>query len=136
MTDDVFGRDGDNRIEAIETRASVSRPLTTTDRLDTMFDVLCNARRRYLLYDLIARDEAVVELEAAVEAVTEYETEGTGTVTQSSWNEVKIALHHNHLPRLANTKLLDYDRRQGTIRLTEDAELEEWIEFAQSKELE
>lgn len=60
-----------------------------------------------------------MELEATVDAVAEYEAERTEAGNQSSVEEIKMALHHNHLPRLAKTKILDYDRRQGTIRLVE-----------------
>jgi len=113
---------------------SVSRRSTTTGRLDTMFDVLSNPRRRYLLYHAADVDEAVVELEAAVEAVAEYERDGSETVDRSTWDDVRIALHHDHLPRLASAGILDYDDRQGTIRLPADDGLEEWVAFARSKE--
>lgn len=135
MSDDIFGPNGGRTIGEIGTRTSVSRRSTATDRLDTAFDVLHDARRRYLLYHLVSIEEDVVELEAAADAVFDYETEDSGT-DRSSREDVAIALHHNHLPRLAKTRILDYDRRQGTIRVTGDDELEEWIEFARSKELE
>lgn len=135
MNDDFFGRDGGRGIGGTGTRTSVSRRSTTTDRLDTVFDVLGNSRRRYLLYQLVAMDESVVELEDAAEAVSEYEADQSET-DRPSREDVTIALHHDHLPRLARTRILDYDPRQGTIRLTGDDELEAWVEFARSKEQE
>lgn len=134
MSDDVFRGNEEDGIEAMETHASVNRRSTTTDGLNTMFDVFADSHRRHLLYHLATLDEAVVELEAAVDAVLEYEAARTETVDQSVREDVKIGLHHNHLPRLAKTRILDYDHRHGTIRLTGDDEIEEWIEFARSKE--
>lgn len=114
----------------------MSRCSPVTDDLDTIFDLLYDSRRRYLLYYLVTGDSDVVELTAAVTAVRNYEAAGTETAGRPSREEVRSDLHLIHLPRLANASVLDYDRRQGTIRLTGHSELEHWVEHAHSKEIE
>jgi len=136
MTDDLFELGGDDVIGDGGARSSVGRGSAVTDRLDTMFDVLYDSRRRFLLYYLVSVDESVVELEAAADAVADYEAARTEPTDRSSRADINLGLHHNHLPRLAETAILDYDCRQGTIRLTGDDDLQEWVEFARSKELE
>lgn len=133
MTEDGFRAHGESRIGAANDRTLGDRRSATTDRLDAMFDVFCSSRRRYLLYHLVTVDEDVVELEDGVDAVQSYEAE---TVGRSPRRNVKTALHHNHLPRLADTSILDYDQRQETIRVTGDERFEAWVEFAQSREWE
>lgn len=97
---------------------------------------MCDSRRRYLLYYLVAVDGEVFELADAVTAVRNHESAGTEMDDHSSREEVRTTLHHTHLPRLADAEILDYDPRQGTIRFTGHNEVEEWIEYAESKELE
>lgn len=114
----------------------MARDSTVTDSLSTIFSLLCDSRRRYLLYYLFTLDGTVVEFEAAVNAVYKYEAAEREAGDHSSREDVRITLHHDHLPRLANAGVLEYDRRQGTIRFTEPSVLEEWAEHARYKELE
>lgn len=133
MTDDVLRTDGG---DGVENRAPVSRSPGVTDGLDTVFDLLSNSRRRYLLYYLAEVDDDVVELSAAVGAVGEYEATEPDAGGRSPREATRIALHHDHLPRLANAGVVDYDPRQGTVRLTGREGLSEWVEHARSRELE
>ena len=136
MSDYNFGRGGEEKIEATGTRTSVSRSATASDRLDTICESLRDARRRRLLDYLITADGEVFELADAVTAVVEREAAGTETGDQPSREDVRSALHHDHLPRLADADVLDYDTRQGTIRFTGHGGIEDWLEYARSKELE
>lgn len=136
MAGNDFGTDEEKRIGETRNRTSVSRRSTATDRLDTALDLLADSRRRYLLYYFATVEGDVVELEDAVDAVYRYESAETGTGDRSPRKDVRSALHHDCLPRLSNASILDYDRRQGTIRVTGHDELEEWVEIAHSKERE
>jgi len=136
MNDYNFGADREHEFEQTRTQRSVSRNPTVTDRLDTIFGLLCNPRHRYLLYYLVSVDGEVFELADAVTVVRNHEIAGTEMDDHPSRKEVRTTLHHTHLPRLADAEILDYDPRQGTIRLTGYNEAEEWLEYVESKEWE
>lgn len=135
MSDDGSEVDKDGEKVGPRNPVSVTRYPTVTDNLDTVFELLSDARRRYLLYYLYTINEDVAEFEAAVDGVYEYEAAGTDTGDHATRENIKIELHHNHLPRLANAGVVDYDRRHGTIRFTGNPALEEWVEHAHYKEL-
>lgn len=134
MSEDLFRTDEGGQIDGGGNRAPGTRHSTATENLDTVFDLFCNSRRRYLLDYLFTVDGDVVEFEDTVNAVYKYETAGMETGDHSSREDVRITLHHNHLPRLANAGILDYDRRHGTIRFTGHPMLEDWVEHARPKE--
>lgn len=112
----------------------MARDSTVTESLSTVFGLLGDSRRRYLLYYLSTRDGDVAELPAAANAVARYEAAETDDA--ASREEVKIELHHDHLPRLSKAEVLDYDERQGTIRFTGHPLLEAWVETVRDEELE
>jgi hypothetical protein len=134
MSDDDSKADRVERSEGPGSSVSVTRHSGVTENLDTVFELLSDARRRYLLYYLFAMDGTVAEFEAAVNAVYRYEVAGSDG-DGSARENVGIALHHSHLPHLADAGVIDYDRRHGTIRFTGSPALEEWLEHAQYKEL-
>lgn len=136
MSDDLFKTGEGGRSDGGGNRTSGTRHSTGTENLGAVFDLFSNSRRRYLLEYLFTVAGDVVEFEAAVNAVYKYETAGTEAGDYSSRENVEIALHHNHLPRLANEGILDYDRRHGTIRFTGHPTLEDWVEHGRLKELE
>ena len=115
---------------------SVVRDSTVTDSLDTTFELLSNARRRYLLYYLGTMDGPVAEVDTAVNAVSTYEAADPETDVQPIPEDIEIELQHLHLPKLADAGIVDYDPRHGTIRYTGTPALEEWVDHAQYKEVE
>lgn len=78
---------------------------------DALFDLLSNARRRYVLSYLHGTDGDEADLSELVDWVTRQEVDGDGDHRES----VAIALHHTHLPRLAESDVLDYDARSQTV---------------------
>jgi len=135
MSDPHFGGDDGERSNEGENLTSLTRYPRVTDSLDTVFDLLSNAHRRYLLYYLLTIKGDVVEFEAAVNAVCKYEAAGTDSDDYATFETIRMELHHSHLPKLAEAGVIDYDRRQGTIRATPTPPLEEWVEYAEWKEL-
>lgn len=134
MSDDCFGQDTRGRKSEAEAPSSVTSYSTVTDDLDTICDILAEARRRYLLYHLLTIDGRVTELDTAVDAVWTYETAAT-EIDDPPREAVRIDLHHVHLPRLADAGIVDYDQRQGTIRFSGHPSLEEFLEHTRYKEL-
>lgn len=134
MSDDTRADEGKGTGGETTDLASITRLSDVTEHHDVIFDVLSVARRRYLIYYLLTLDGNVAELEAAVNAVCRYEAAGTEGDDAPREN-VRIDLHYTQVPRLAEAGILDYDRRQRTIRFRGDPALEEWAEHARYKEL-
>lgn len=80
-------------------------------------------------------DGDVAEFEAVANAVWNYERADTDSDNQLALETIRAKLHHSHLPKLSEAGVIDYDRRQGTIRFTPTPPLEEWVEHAEWKEL-
>ena len=96
--------------------------------IDRMFALLSNRRRRYVFYCLNSAN-AVVELDDLVDQIVEWEREWDGETDEAPSRHrenVGITLHHNHLPRLADTPLIDYDARSRTVRCR-NSSFEDWI---------
>ena len=95
---------------------------------DVIFDVLMNARRRYVLHFL--GQQSPIRLGELAELVAAAER-GT-TVDQLGSKERKsvyTSLYQSHLPKLAETGVIKYDRNRGTISLADRAaELEEYLD--------
>lgn len=135
MSDDEFGTKIGGTNEGTAGSSPLTRYSSVTANLNTIFDLLSAARRRYLLYYLLEVDSEVAELEAAVNAVYKQEVAGMEPEDHVSREEVRIELHHMHVPQLADAGVVDYDPRHGTIRYTGQPALAEWVEHARHKEL-
>lgn len=106
---------------------------STHPSLDTVFELLANRRRRFVLYYLaMVEDEAaILKVEDIVTQLREWErkwTEAESSEARESQESVRIDLHHNHLPRLAATGLIDYDARTETIRNWESPSIIHWVD--------
>lgn len=87
--------------------------------IDTLFDLLGNQRRRYLLYALDQQVESVATLDELVALILEWERRIDGESEQPTderEKSIRLSLHHKHLPRLEELDLLEYDSRSRTIR--------------------
>ena len=92
-----------------------------------LFDVLSNPYRRYVLSYLQGVDDHVVELSELVEWVLTQEADGRTEQRDS----VSIALHHVHLPKLAEYGLIEYDARSNTIRYPSSLERNQMLALAE-----
>ena len=99
--------------------------------IDRLFALLANRRRRYVFYCLDRADaNAVVELDELVDQIVAWERNWDGETSESRSDhreDVRINLHHNHLPRIADTPLIDYDPRTETVRCWEHSGFEDWV---------
>lgn len=87
-------------------------------RLDELLECLTKSRRRLVLYYLQENDVADVEELATEIAAWEMDVL-PDDVPIDHREDITRELLHNHLPRLAETKCIEYDRRSGTVRYTE-----------------
>lgn len=76
--------------------------------LDTIFDVLGARRRRTVLYVLSRRSGPVALADLVDELVA---------LEEAYRERVAVSLHHEHLPKLADAALVDYDRTAQTVEL-------------------
>ncbi|WP_049926603.1 ArsR/SmtB family transcription factor [Halopiger goleimassiliensis] len=100
---------------------------TTAERVDGAFSLLTDARRRRVLYALVAledpvTDRSTVAVLANVLGVAPPD-EPTPTISEPD-------LHHDHLPTLEEAGVVEYDPRQGTVRYVGVPFDEELIEHA------
>lgn len=94
------------------------RSLTT----DEAFDLLGHDERRRVLAALRAADGSA-SLDALAEATAaRAETCDPDDVTAEERERAAGALHHQHLPRLADARVVEYDRDERRVVLTEVAE--------------
>lgn len=90
------------------------RQSLATSEVDLLFEVLADRRRRLVLGYLESTDDGVAEYDELVDHVLA----GTSTDAAEPDARKRIAadLHHRHLPKLADSDLIEYDRRSETVR--------------------
>lgn len=94
------------KTDTVETETRTSDDLPT----DTIFEVLANPRRRYLLHYLSQRVGAV-GVDDAAEQIALWE----GDATRDRYERVLTGLFHVHLPMLADAGLVSYDSILETV---------------------
>jgi hypothetical protein len=90
--------------------------MTGTDDLSRLFAALSHPHRRVVLYYLREQDTAT--LPALADCVTGWFESGPGgDGERADYDAVKIALHHQHLPMLADAGFVTYDHDDGSVTL-------------------
>lgn len=89
--------------------------------IDELLHILSNHRRRDVLYYLSEHELASIETLATEITALEFDC-SSSDVTPDDREPILIDLYHNHLPKLTNSGLIEYDRRSGAIKwsLTSD----------------
>ncbi|MFB6120545.1 MAG: hypothetical protein ABEJ68_05445 [Halobacteriaceae archaeon] len=104
--------------ESIETDAGTSLPESDDPpRLDEVFSILQNSRRRLVLRYLVERAETtqgeLAEHIAAVENGID-----RAEVTSTQRKRVYISLYQSHLPKLDDANAIEFDDNRGTVERT------------------
>lgn len=95
--------------------------------LNVVLDLLADRRRRYVLYHL--REEEETSVDDIADSIARWEDRSGQPVRQ----RVETELHHKHLPRLAETGVVE--RGDGTVRLGKTNErLEAFLNLAAERE--
>jgi hypothetical protein len=92
---------------------------TNASRMEAACSLLAESERRFLLYQLA--DDRTANLEDLITQVAAWELDA-GTIDKDVRQRVYVSLVHNHLPRLADYDIIDYDLRSGDIVLAEGFE--------------
>jgi DNA-binding transcriptional ArsR family regulator len=88
---------------------------------ETVFDILSNRRRRYVLHFLRDR-EGPTDLRELSERIAAWENDRVPErVTSKERKRVYAALHQSHLPKMDRAGIVSYDPDRGTIELTDAA---------------
>ena len=96
-----------------------SDPDGTTLTQDEVYELLSNARRRFVISYLRGREEPV-PLSELSDAVASWENEVPAEeLTDQQVKRVYVSLYQTHLPKLSDFGLVEYDRDEGTVELTE-----------------
>ena len=85
--------------------------------MDVPYRLLGDRHRRYLLYQLQNTGQGTVESLASRIATVDPET-ADGDL-ETARQQIYVSLVHNHLPRLADHGVLEYDLRSGDVVLSD-----------------
>ncbi|WP_433625679.1 DUF7344 domain-containing protein [Halomicrococcus sp. NG-SE-24] len=89
------------------------------DQRDELFDVLSNPRRRFILY-LLQTAEMPVSVGELTTELTAWESQRqVPDYSADDRAAIEIPLEHNHLPKMAEAGLIDYDDTQQQVTLAD-----------------
>ena len=106
-----------------------------SDNLDTVYDLLGTAHRRFLLYHLTDLNTEEKTVDAAITGVRAYDLVQREEESLPSRHSVHLELVHNHLPRLEAADVIDYDHQTGVIRYKGNDFLDACLKQARQLEL-
>ena len=86
---------------------------------DVVFRLLSHVYRRALLEYLDRRDGPVSLADAAREVALRCSEKPVTELSDEEIREVYLALHHSHVPRLADEETVAYDRDRKLVSLTD-----------------
>ena len=87
----------------------------TDGGLDAVFSAFAHERRRVILRTLSRREPHAVDIDALVAAVCE-RADPPNETAEVHRRRVRVALRHVHLPKLADSGLVEYDAEAGRVR--------------------
>lgn len=90
----------------------------TATRMEAACSLLAESERRYLLYELAEHRDA--NLEDVVSQIAALKLDSRpALIDKETRQQIYISLVHNHLPRLADYGIIEYDLRSGDIVLAD-----------------
>jgi DNA-binding transcriptional ArsR family regulator len=84
---------------------------------DKILSAVANDHRRAILRSLIDASDGTLGYDTLVDHIADrVEAENTDGVSDEHRQRVRIALHHTHLPKLAEAGIIDYEAEAGQIQ--------------------
>lgn len=113
--------------ERDDSENSADRPTRNVSlSLDATLELLANHDRRCILEYLMESPRETATVDELVEHLVERKAERTGERPGS--DHVLTTLHHVHVPKLADSGVVEYDARSQELRYRSDDRLEKWHE--------
>lgn len=101
--------------------------------IDTVLEVLQSGIRREIVGYCVDRSARVIDVDDLADHVVS-ERRRSGRAVEHEG--VVAALHHKHLPILAEHGVIEYDPGRGQLRYSPDDRLEEWLARIRTRERE
>ena len=125
----------DNRGDDRRTDCS-ELPTVEKDQLSWFYDVLSDYRRRYVLYYLHEEEQTSVE-DLATQLSAWDQGCGRSELSDTDCDQVAAELHHQHLPQLDQTPVIEYDQERKRVMYDNPPPgLESLISYSMEWELE
>lgn len=90
--------------------------------LNTLFDLLSDHRRRAVLTQLTVHEHKQTVNDFAKEIAVQEQGEPITDVSGETLTQIHLSLHHTHIPKLAETPLVEYDEERKLVEPTEQLE--------------
>lgn len=90
--------------------------------LESMYSVLSRSHRRAIVESLTGQDTPLALADAAEEVVRRVHEKPSTEIPDAEIEEESILLYHLHIPKLAETGTVDWDKDRNTVCLTEEGE--------------
>jgi len=90
-------------------------PDAAAETLDDVFSLLADQRRRLLLSVMRSYGEEVTLPDAAEEVAARETGDTVRNISAEHVTEVYLSLYHDHLPRLVDAGLLEYDQERDLV---------------------
>ncbi|WP_276281175.1 winged helix-turn-helix domain-containing protein [Halorussus caseinilyticus] len=100
--------------------------------LDATLELLAHSDRRAILDYLLDAEDSTATVGELADYLVAKKAERTGE--QPGHDHVLSTLHHVHIPKLADSGVVDYDPRTKEVRYWGSDRLETWHERIQSRE--
>lgn len=106
----------------------------TSLSLNAIFELLAHHHRRNLLRYLSDIDNQTATVDEITTHLIKREAQKTGR--HPGHDQIEIALHHTHLPKLAEAGLIEYNARSKTVRYWPHDQITDLLEYVQDDESE
>lgn len=102
--------------------------------VDAILELLANHRRRDLLDFFQNSSTQAAPLQEVTEHLTACELDRVGE--HPGFDQLRTELFHTHIPKLADTGLLEYDERSEQLRYWPNERVEKWLNHIHAMESE
>lgn len=102
---------------------------------DEAYDLLSNARRRFVISYLRSQDGPVALNELSQRLAAQENDTPVDELTDQQIKRIYVSLYQTHLPKLEEAELIEYDRDRSVLELREAADrLDEYLPTEESEE--